>query len=66
MHVSFKKKTYKVHQLVAEAFLGPRPDGYVVYHIDEDATNNVPDNLKYTTRAENCRSPKYLEYLKNR
>jgi len=66
LHLSFKKKTYKMHQLVAEAFLGPRPEGYVVYHIDEDAMNNKSDNLKYTTRAENCNSPKYLEYLRSR
>lgn len=36
-----------VHQLVAEAFLGARPRGHVVDHIDFDRTNNRPANLRW-------------------
>lgn len=44
-----------VHSLVAEAFLGDRPDGYDVMHIDGDRANNVLSNLRYGTRSENLR-----------
>jgi len=43
-----------VHRLVAEAFIGPRPDFLEVLHIDGDRKNNRASNLKYGTRAENC------------
>ena len=41
------------HQLVALAHLGPRPNGYVIDHIDGDTLNNHPSNLRYCTDAEN-------------
>lgn len=43
-----------VHQLVAAAFYGPRPDGLVVNHIDGDPTNNRLKNLEYVTPRENA------------
>jgi hypothetical protein len=42
-----------VHKLVALAFLGPRPDGQEVRHLDGDPLNNRADNLAYGTRTEN-------------
>lgn len=45
-----------VHSLVAQAFLGPPPEGpeeYVVNHRDGDKSNNRPDNLEWATRSEN-------------
>lgn len=42
-----------VHILVAEEYLGPRPDGYQINHIDGDKSNNCADNLEYVTRSEN-------------
>lgn len=46
------KKVY-VHALVAEAFIGPRPDGLLVCHNDGDCRNNVVANLRYDTYREN-------------
>lgn len=43
-----------VHQLVAEAFIGPIPDGWHTCHNDGDSTNNRADNLRYDTPAANC------------
>ena len=43
-----------VHWLVAEAFIGPRPDGAHIAHFDGDKTNNAPNNLRYATPAENA------------
>lgn len=48
-----KQKVRRVHQLVAEAFLGPCPEGMVVCHWDDVKTNNAVTNLRYATMADN-------------
>ena len=50
-----------VHSLVAEAFIGPRPDGCVIRHRDGDPSNNRLDNLVYGTQSDNLRDC-YLSY----
>lgn len=42
-----------LHSLVAEAFIGTRPEGYEVLHADGTRTNNCVSNLSYGTRADN-------------
>lgn len=42
-----------VHLLVAEAFIGPCPDGKEVNHRDTDKRNNEETNLEYCTHIEN-------------
>ena len=42
-----------VHHLVAEAFIGPRPDGLLVCHENGDRHSNRASNLYYGTHAEN-------------
>jgi hypothetical protein len=57
----------KVHRLVCEAFHGPAPEGLpVVIHLDEDATNNRPENLKWGTQKENLNMPGFIEYCRSR
>jgi hypothetical protein len=48
-----KGKTTAVHKLVAEAFLGPCPEGLQVCHDDNDKTNPRLDNLCYGTPKQN-------------
>ena len=45
--------TAQVHCLVAEAFIGVKPAGLVVRHLDGDKLNNKSSNLAYGTVAEN-------------
>jgi hypothetical protein len=49
------KRNKKVHCLIAETFLGPRPKNLDVRHIDGNKLNNSVGNLRYGTRAENNR-----------
>jgi hypothetical protein len=48
-----KRKLKYVHQLVLEAFKGPRPDNMQCDHINHDRLDNSIDNLRYVTVKEN-------------
>lgn len=57
----------KVHRLICEAFHGPPPEGKTyVLHLDEDAHNNKPENLKWGSQKENLNAPKFIEYCRSR
>lgn len=43
----------KVHLLVAEAFIGPRPKGAVCRHLNDDPSDNRVENLRWGTASEN-------------
>lgn len=48
-----ERKHFRVHRLVALAFI-PNPEGKPqVNHLDEDPTNNHIDNLEWATNQEN-------------
>ena len=50
-----KKKTFKLHRLVAKEFVD-NPNGYLeVNHIDGDKLNNKAENLEWCTRQQNVR-----------
>lgn len=49
------RKVRRVHQLVAEAFIGLRPEGLVTCHEDGNLDNNRADNLRYDTQLSNVR-----------
>lgn len=61
-----RQQPRKVHQLVCEAFHGPKPfDAAVVIHLDENALNNRPENLKWGTQKENLNMPKFKAYCRS-
>lgn len=49
-----KPKRFKVHKLVAIYFIGERPEGFTINHIDGIKTNNSWLNLEYLTNKQNC------------
>lgn len=49
-----KVKTYKIHRLVAEAYI-PNPEGLRdVNHLDENKSNNSVNNLCWCSHKDNC------------
>lgn len=48
-------KTHAIHRVVAEAFLGSRPEGLETRHLDGNNTHNAVSNLAYGTKSENQR-----------
>lgn len=57
----------KVHRLVCEAFHGPAPfPRAVVIHLNEDALDNRPENLRWGTQKENMNMPRFIEYCRSR
>jgi len=67
---SYSNKVFgniKVHKAICEAFHGPAPFlKAVVIHKDENAFNNVPENLKWGSQKENLNMPGFIEYCKTR
>lgn len=49
-----KSVSHYVHHLVAEAFIGPRPDGMQVCHNDGNPQNVHKSNLRYDTPTGNA------------
>ena len=43
----------RIHQIVAETYIGEKPNGYVVNHKDGNKKNNNYKNLEYVTSSEN-------------
>lgn len=52
--VSGSRKSYKVHRLVLEAFVGSCPEGMQGCHGDGNRQNNSLDNLRWDTAKSNC------------
>ena len=52
--LALKGETQKrfVHRLVAEAFIGPRPEDQTVDHINRVRNDNRVENLRYATASE--------------
>jgi len=60
LHESGKQKTFKIHKLVAVAFLNHTPNGHkiVIDHINSIKTDNRLENLQLITNRENLSKDK--------
>lgn len=52
-----KRRKVLVHTLVADAFLGIKPIGMEIDHLNTNIHDNRAVNLKYVTRSENRMNP---------
>ena len=48
-----------IHKVVAECWLGAKPEGYEIDHIDRNSLNNHWTNLRYVTHSEQMRNRDY-------
>jgi hypothetical protein len=53
LQINGETKSKSVHSLVAEVFIGPKPKGLQIRHLDGNKCNNKPNNLAYGTAKEN-------------
>lgn len=49
-------KRVMIHVAVAECWLGKKPDGYEIDHIDRNSHNNNYRNLRYVTKSEQMKN----------
>jgi hypothetical protein len=64
IRVGERQRELYVHSLVATTFLGPRPPGQDVNHMDGDKLNNRASNLEYVSRRENLNHASKLGLLR--
>ena len=64
LYVTINSKKYKVHRLVAKAFLNNRNNKPCIDHIDRNKLNNHYSNLRYVTPKENSNNENTINHLK--
>lgn len=52
LYMNGRKHILLVQRIVALIFIGPRPEGYHIMHINNIRTDNRVSNLRYATRRE--------------
>ena len=65
LNVNIGKKIKKVyiHKVVAECWLGAKPEGYEIDHIDRNSLNNHYTNLRYVTKSEQMINRNYDDFM---
>ena len=51
------RKKMMAHSLVALAYLGPKPEGFEIDHINSNRFDNRPENLRYVSPETNRANP---------
>jgi hypothetical protein len=58
LRIKIKNIAIPIHTLVVYNFIGSRPQGLQIDHIDRNNQNNQLDNLRYVTPKENSKNTK--------
>jgi hypothetical protein len=66
LYINGKTFNKTIHSLVSETFIGERPNGLFVNHIDGNKLNNHISNLEYVTPKENTNHAHLLGLFKCR
>lgn len=66
LHNNGKRKTVRVHRLVAEAFIENSHNYKFVNHKDENKQNNVVDNLEWCSAKYNCNYGNRMSRIKDK
>lgn len=53
LYINKKPHYARVHVLILTAFIGPRPEGLIALHGDDDPVNNRLSNLRWGTHSDN-------------
>ena len=64
-YVNYQGRTYRIHQLMARAWLGGIPDGFVADHINGDIDDSRLVNIRVISIPENNRCGGILKRLRN-
>ena len=64
-YVIFRKVTYRIHVLMADAWFGPRETYEAIDHINGNIDDNRLVNLRIVSKAENYRCGGILKRLRN-
>ncbi|HEN3329032.1 TPA: HNH endonuclease [Yersinia enterocolitica] len=56
LRVGLNCKTYAVHRIAWEIYMGPIPAGMQIDHIDHNRINNKIENLRVVTNEDNCKN----------
>lgn len=56
-------KTFRTHRIIAEVFLGAKPYGWEVDHINKVRNDNRVENLRWIDKSENSSNRKYCSIL---
>lgn len=60
-----KRKAILIHHIVAQLFIGERPEHMVIDHIDGNRENCNVENLRYITQGENVMRSEIRKKFKN-
>ena len=63
VNIKGKHRKVFIHNAVAECWLGEKPEGYEVDHIDRNSLNNHWTNLRYVTRSEQMLNRDYGKFM---
>ena len=64
-YVTFRGRTYRIHIYMALAWIGPRPKGHEIDHLNGNIDDWRLCNLQYVTYAENRRRAAILRRLRH-